>query len=59
MRQGEIIVGTGVLAGVLLSVYVKPGFVWVSGFFGAGLLFAGISNTCLLARLLRILPWNK
>jgi len=31
----------------------------ISGLVGAGLLFAGISGHCGLARLLAVMPWNK
>ncbi|MEK9657342.1 MAG: rhodanese-like domain-containing protein [bacterium] len=59
MRQVQIVVGFGVLAGVLLAQFYNPHFIWLSAFFGAGLLFAGLSNTCMLALLLAKMPWNR
>ncbi|EPM2252573.1 YgaP-like transmembrane domain, partial [Escherichia coli] len=34
-------------------------FFLLSGFVGAGLLFAGISGFCGMARLLDKMPWNQ
>ena len=59
MRQVQIIVGFMVLLGVILSLMVSQYFVILSGFFGAGLLFAGVSGTCGLAKILEFLPYNK
>ncbi|MFT3788578.1 MAG: rhodanese family protein [Tepidisphaeraceae bacterium] len=57
-RQVRIAAGLIVLAGVLLSVFVHPYFVWLSAFVGAGLAFAGITNTCGMAMVLAKMPWN-
>ncbi|USR93223.1 rhodanese-like domain-containing protein [Phormidium yuhuli AB48] len=59
MRQVQIVAGSLVLIGTLLGAFVAPGFLFLSGFVGAGLLFAGISNTCMMARLLAKLPYNQ
>ncbi|MGQ4646340.1 rhodanese-like domain-containing protein [Lyngbya aestuarii] len=59
MRQVQIVAGSLVVAGTLLGVLVSPGFLILSGFVGAGLAFAGITNTCLLAMLLAKLPYNQ
>ncbi|MCL4120608.1 UNVERIFIED_CONTAM: hypothetical protein GTU68_025225 [Idotea baltica] len=59
MRQVQIIVGFMVLLGVILSFTVSQYFAILSGFFGAGLLFAGLSGTCGLAIFLEFLPYNK
>lgn len=59
MRQVQIAAGTLVLAGVLLGLLVAPGFLGLSAFVGAGLAFAGLSGWCGMARLLRIMPWNR
>lgn len=59
MRQVQIAAGGMVLLGVLLGALVAPGFFALSGFVGAGLVFAGVSGTCGLARLLRLMPWNR
>jgi rhodanese-related sulfurtransferase len=59
MRQVQIAAGTLVLLGVILSQAVAPGWIWLSGFVGAGLTFAGISGFCGMARLLAVMPWNR
>ncbi len=59
MRQVQIAAGSLVLLGVILSQTVAPGWIWLSGFVGAGLMFAGISGFCGMARLLALLPWNR
>ncbi len=59
MRQVQIAAGSLVLLGVILSQTVAPGWIWLSGFVGAGLTFAGISGFCGMARLLAAMPWNR
>lgn len=59
MRQVQIVAGGLVLIGVLLSQFAAPGWIWLSGFVGAGLMFAGISGFCGMARLLAVMPWNR
>lgn len=59
MRQVQIIVGFCVLLGALLAVYVDPRWVWLCAFFGAGLLFAGLSGFCGMAMVLAKMPWNR
>jgi hypothetical protein len=48
-----------VLLGVVLGALVAPAFYALAGFVGAGLLFAGISGFCGMARLLAVMPWNR
>lgn len=59
MQQVQVVIGFGVLAGVVLSKAVHPQFIYLSAFFGAGLLFAGLSGWCGLAILMSKMPWNK
>lgn len=59
MRQVQIAAGSMVVAGVLLGVLASPWFLALAGFVGAGLVFAGVSGTCGLARVLRLMPWNR
>ena len=59
LRQVQIIAGSLVLLGVLLGWLVSPWLYGLSGFVGAGLAFAGISGTCAMAKLLRLLPYNR
>ncbi|MCT0202023.1 rhodanese-like domain-containing protein [Synechococcus sp. CS-602] len=58
MRQVQIAAGGLVLLGVILST-VAPGWIWLAGFVGAGLVFAGVSGFCGMARLLAAMPWNR
>ncbi|MEN9202326.1 MAG: rhodanese-like domain-containing protein [Thermostichus sp. DG_1_6_bins_120] len=59
MRQVQIAAGSLVLLGTLLGTFVHPGWLFLSGFVGAGLVFAGITNTCGMALLLARMPWNR
>lgn len=58
-RQVRIAAGAIVLAGVLLGTLVHPGFFGLSGFVGAGLIFAGITDWCGMGLLLAKAPWNQ
>lgn len=58
-RQVRIAAGTLVLIGALLGVLVHPVFVGLSAFVGAGLIFAGITDTCGMGLLLARMPWNQ
>lgn len=59
MRQVQIVVGVMVLVGSALAALVSPWFLLLTGFFGAGLLFAGATGTCGLAAVLGRMPWNR
>lgn len=58
-RQVRIGAGALVLVGVVLSQAVHPGFVWLSAFVGAGLVFAGVTGFCGMGILLARAPWNR
>jgi rhodanese-related sulfurtransferase len=58
-RQVQLTIGIGVLAGSLLAYFVNPIFFLLTGFFGAGLTFAGLSGTCGLAMVMAKMPWNQ
>lgn len=58
MRQVQIIAGSLVLGGVVLGYTVSSVFFLLSGGVGAGLIFAGISGFCGMAKLLQRMPWN-
>ena len=58
-RQVQLTIGVGVLVGLLFGYFVNPLFFILSGFFGAGLCFAGITGCCGLAILMAKMPWNK
>ncbi|AFY92224.1 rhodanese-like domain-containing protein [Chamaesiphon minutus] len=59
MRQVQIVAGSLVFTGTMLGAFVSPAFLILSGFVGAGLMFAGITDTCALAMLLAKLPYNQ
>lgn len=59
MRQVQITAGSLVVASVLLGALVAPGFVWLSAAIGVGLIVAGATGWCGMARALRVLPWNR
>ncbi len=59
MRQVQIAAGGMALAGVLLGFAMHPAFFAVSGAVGAGLMFAGMTGTCAMARILKRMPWNR
>jgi rhodanese-related sulfurtransferase len=59
MRQVQIAAGGLVLIGVSLGWFVHPGWYGLSAFVGAGLTFAGLTGTCMMARLLGKMPWNN
>jgi rhodanese-related sulfurtransferase len=59
MRQVQIAAGSLVLLGLILSTTLSPAWILLSWFVGAGLVFAGLSGFCGMARLLALMPWNK
>ncbi len=59
MRQVQITAGSLVVLGVLLGLLVTPWLLALSAFVGAGLVFAGASGWCGMARLLSRMPWNR
>jgi rhodanese-related sulfurtransferase len=58
-RQVQIGAGSLTLVGVLLGVFVSPWFYAVPAFVGAGLVMAGVTGFCGMARMLMRAPWNK
>lgn len=58
-RQVQITAGTLVLAGVLVGAFIHPAGYALSGFIGAGLIFAGASGWCGMANVLAAMPWNR
>lgn len=58
-RQVRIAAGGLVLLGVILSFTVHPYAIGLSAFVGAGLMFAGITDTCGMGMILARMPWNK
>lgn len=58
-RQVRLIAGTLVLTGIILSWFVHWAFIIVPVFVSCGLIFAGLTDNCLMGMLLMKLPYNK
>jgi rhodanese-related sulfurtransferase len=58
-RQVRIAAGLLVVLGAVLAWLVHPVFVGLSAFVGAGLVFAGVTDTCGMGMLLARMPWNR
>jgi len=58
-RQVQIGAGTLALVGTLLGLFVSPWFFAVPAFIGAGLITAGLTGFCGMARILMRAPWNR
>jgi hypothetical protein len=58
-RQVRIAAGLLVLIGSLLGWLVHPVFIGLSAFVGAGLVFAGVTDTCGMGLMLARMPWNQ
>jgi rhodanese-related sulfurtransferase len=58
-RQVRIAAGSLVLIGAVLGFFVHPYFIGLSAFVGAGLIFAGVTDTCGMGMLLARMPWNR
>lgn len=58
-RQVRIAAGFLTLLGAVLGFFVQPYFIGLSAFIGAGLMFAGITDTCGMGMMLAKMPWNR
>lgn len=58
-RQVRIAAGSLVLLGCGLGYFVHPLGYGLSVFIGAGLVFAGVTDTCGMGMLLARMPWNQ
>ncbi len=58
-RQVRIAAGLLVLVGSVLGAFVSPYWIGLSAFVGAGLTFAGITDTCGMGMILARMPWNQ
>lgn len=58
-RQVRIAAGSLVVLGTVLGTLVHPGWLGLAGFVGAGLIFAGVTDTCGMGMLLARMPWNQ
>ena len=58
-RQVLIAAGSLVVLGVVLAALLSVWFVLLSAGVGAGLVFAGATGMCGMARVLALMPWNR
>lgn len=58
-RQVRIAAGALVVLGSALGAFVHPYFIGLAAFVGAGLVFAGITDSCGMGMLLARMPWNQ
>jgi rhodanese-related sulfurtransferase len=58
-RQVRVVAGSLVLVTLALSLLASRYFLFATAFVGAGLVFAGVSDICMMASLLAMLPWNR
>jgi rhodanese-related sulfurtransferase len=58
-RQVQIAAGSLAVVGTLLGLFVSPWFFAVPAFVGAGLITAGLTGFCGMARILMRAPWNR
>lgn len=59
IRQVQIVAGSMVVLGAALAALVSPWFLLLAGGVGAGLVMAGLTGLCPLARALAAMPWNR
>ena len=58
-RQVRIVAGGIAAIGAILALAVHPWFAGIPAFIGAGLVFAGITDTCTMGLILARMPWNQ
>lgn len=58
-RQVRLAAGSLVLLGIILSWLLHWAFIGISVFVSCGLIFSGLTDSCLLGMLLMKLPYNK
>jgi len=55
----RIAAGYMVVIGAAVGHFVHPGGFALSAFVGAGLVFAGVTDTCGMGMLIARMPWNR
>ncbi len=58
-RQVRLGAGLIVLTGAILALTVNPRWLFLCGFVGLGLTFAGLTDICAMGIILEKMPWNK
>ena len=59
MRQVQIAAGALALGGSLGGLFLTSVLYVIPGFVGAGLMLAGMTGWCGMAKLLAVMPWNR
>lgn len=59
MQQVQIAIGTLVIVKVVFGFAIHPAFFALIALIGGGLIFAGITQHCGMAKLLARMPWNQ
>lgn len=58
-RQVRITAGLLAFTGAVLAWFISPSWILLPGFVGAGLAFAGITDTCAMGLFIAKMPWNR
>ena len=58
-RQVRTVAGSLVSIGILLAIFVSKWFLILPLFVGCGLIFAGLTDSCMMGEMLMKLPYNK
>ncbi|MEC8013287.1 MAG: rhodanese-like domain-containing protein [Verrucomicrobiota bacterium] len=58
-RQVRIAAGSLIVIGAAIGQFVHPGGFGLSAFVGAGLVFAGVTDTCGMGMMIARMPWNR
>jgi rhodanese-related sulfurtransferase len=58
-RQVRVTAGSLVLVFCVLGLFLSPKFFLGAALVGAGLVYAAVSDTCMMASVLGRMPWNK
>ncbi len=58
-RQTQIAVGAIAFLGTIFGTFINPIFFIFPCFMGAGLMFAGFTGWCGMAKLIAKMPWNR
>lgn len=58
-RQMRITAGALIIIGTTIGALWHPAGYWLAGLIGAGLMYAGLSNSCGMTAMLAKMPWNQ
>ena len=58
-RQTQIAMGSLLLIGIILSIFINPYWLLLSSIISLGLINAGITGWCGLGIFITKMPWNK